>query len=418
MNESLIRWRPRSDDRRRYAVEARLALARQAVAEYPRAAAPLYTLALDLLRLEQQQEAIRLLERALDLAAPTAAQHAAYARALVAVGRAAEALAALGAHGHTVSTSPALLVARGAALLEMGRTGEALADFLAALAIDSRNMDAAHGAGWALTRLEAWERLIAFHDDQARSGAVTIPTVLAKLAGLVGLGRLAEAADLVDAASLVSIREIDPPMPYTSIAAFNADLQSDIERAGKVRLSRGARLRLTGGVQVEDLHVGSSPAMAALFDSLEAAVGEYISSRSGHAARLVRQLAPAAASLECWALILERGDAQDEHVHAYSSVAGVYYVAAPQAVLGGDNERGCLIIPSGFPTPSAVAPAALRIKPLPGRLVLFPGHMPHRTAPTDCDGRRISIAFDVVPASDAVDRAGASGRGADTGSVA
>ena len=37
------------------------------------------------------------------------------------------------------------------------------------------------------------------------------------------------------------------------------------------------------------------------------------------------------------------------------------------------------------------------VEPVPGTLVLFPAYFYHRTIPFAADGRRISIAFDVMP---------------------
>ena len=213
----------------------------------------------------------------------------------------------------------------------------------------------------------------------------------------MGLGRTEEAARLLDFDSFVSVKMIDPPPSFRDLSEFNAALASDIAAPGKIKLSDAPRLRLTGGVQIEDLEVGSSIAMSCLFEIFKRAVDEYIASRSGDCAKLMRQLSSEFASLECWGVVLGFNDTQDSHFHLYSSVAGVYYVAAPEALFLSDNEDGCLVIPSKLSIAGHTLPPGRYLKPIPGRLVLFPGYFPHQTTPIRCDGNRISIAFDVVP---------------------
>src|SRR5262249_4307668 len=139
---------------------------------------------------------------------------------------------------------------------------------------------------------------------------------------------------------------IDLPPSFRNLSEFNAALASDIAAPGKIKLSDAPRLRLTGGVQVEDLEVGSSVAMSYLFEIFKREVDEYIASRSDDCAKLIRQLSSEFVSLECWGVVLGSNDTQDPHIHLNSSVAGVYYVAAPQALCLSDNEDGCLVIPS------------------------------------------------------------------------
>jgi uncharacterized protein (TIGR02466 family) len=190
---------------------------------------------------------------------------------------------------------------------------------------------------------------------------------------------------------------IGPPPSFRNLSEFNAALALDIAAPGKIKLSDAPRLRLTGGVQIEDLEAGSSVAMSCLFEIFKRAVDEYIASRKGDCAKLIRQLSSEIAGLECWGLVLGFNETQDPHFHLYSSIAGVYYVAAPEALLLSDNEDGCLVIPSELSIAGHTLPRGRYLKPIPGRLVLFPGYFYHQTTPIRCDGNRISIAFDVVP---------------------
>jgi len=201
---------------------------------------------------------------------------------------------------------------------------------------------------------------------------------------------------LTDFSTFVSVQIIKPPAEFSDLRAFNAALSTDLTSASKIRLSDVPRLRLTGGVQVEDLEHDSSPAMSALMSILRREVDNYVGRSTGLRAEVLHGLMPPLTDLKAWALLLGPDDTQDSHYHLNSSVAGVYYVDAPAAVLSDESDAGCLVIPSEI---KAIAPSAVHfIKPVPGRLVLFPGYIPHRTMATRTKERRVSIAFDVLAA--------------------
>jgi tetratricopeptide (TPR) repeat protein len=363
----MSRWQPSNS----LGAKTRLLLLQKAVAAHPGAGMPHYMLALELFRIEENVAGFEAFKRAMALLPPTPDQLVVYVKALLAQGRAREALTVLNDFEQEADHSPALLTQQGAALLALGQPGKAAEFLFAAIERDPGNIDAAVAIQSVLNKLKDWSRLLQFFDHQAQRNAVTIPAVYAKITGLMGLGRTEEAARLIDFDSFVSVKLIDPPPSFRDLSEFNAALASDIAAPGKIKLSDAPRLRLTGGVQIEDLEAGSSIAMSSLFAIFKREIDEY--------------------------LVLGFNDTQDSHVHLNSSVAGVYYVAAPEALFLSDNEDGCLVIPSKLSIAGHTLPPGRYLKPIPGRLVLFPGYFPHQTTPIRCDGNRISIAFDVVP---------------------
>jgi len=386
----MMRWQSNES---RFGINAKLMLARQAVAANPTAGMAHYTLALALFRIGEYVAGLDAFKRAMDLLPPTPDQLVAYVKALLAQGRKREALTVLNNHEREASDSPGLLSLQGAILQTLGQPRKAAEFLFAAIELDPGNVDTAQAILLVLKGLKEWSRLLKFFDDQAERNAVTVPVVVAKMAGLRGLGRTAEVARLLDFDSCVSVKMIDSPPSFRDVSEFNSALASDIASPRKVKLSDIPSNKLTGGVQVEDLEIGSSPAMSCLFEIIEHAVEEYIDSRSGDCAKLLRQLSREFASLECWALLLGFNDTQDLHYHSSSSVAGVYYVAAPEALFRSDSKDGCLV----FPSDGIKLLVERFVEPIPGRLVLFPGYLPHRTTPIRCDGERISIAFNTIP---------------------
>ena len=73
-----------------------------------------------------------------------------------------------------------------------------------------------------------------------------------------------------------------------------------------------------------------------------------------------------------------------------------YYVAAPPELLQAGETGGALVIPDAPADLEGGERLVRHIQPRPGRLVLFPGYLPHRTLPARKPGQRISIAFNVV----------------------
>lgn len=109
-------------------------------------------------------------------------------------------------------------------------------------------------------------------------------------------------------------------------------------------------------------------------------------------------LAPASFSFsyQGWAVLLEKGGFQHQHVHTRTDFVGVYCVEAPDLAPG----EGTLTLLD--PREGRLATRAVwekerePIRPVPGRLVLFPSFVPHRVDPFFSPGERITINFDVT----------------------
>ncbi len=94
---------------------------------------------------------------------------------------------------------------------------------------------------------------------------------------------------------------------------------------------------------------------------------------------------------------------QQPHVHIDGYLSGCYYVTIPQEIASDDNGRDGVILggfEAGRPPEELGLKAAFpsrTIKPKEGMMVLFPAYLYHATVPFRSSERRISIAFDVLP---------------------
>jgi uncharacterized protein (TIGR02466 family) len=98
--------------------------------------------------------------------------------------------------------------------------------------------------------------------------------------------------------------------------------------------------------------------------------------------------------------MLGSGGHQSPHTHPLGWLSGVYYVQLPDDMQVDEPRAGAL----EFGRPAAqfyfsADPKLRCIVPAEGRLVLFPSYCYHRTLDFVAEGKRISIAFDVVPLS-------------------
>ncbi|MEM8744418.1 MAG: putative 2OG-Fe(II) oxygenase, partial [Pseudomonadota bacterium] len=79
---------------------------------------------------------------------------------------------------------------------------------------------------------------------------------------------------------------------------------------------------------------------------------------------------------------------------------GCYYAKIPDCVRAEDDAKAGWIEfgrPHRYPEAEA-EPIVRSYQPSEGMIVLFPSYFYHRTEPFESDEKRISIAFDIIPA--------------------
>jgi tetratricopeptide (TPR) repeat protein len=95
-----------------------------------------------------------------------------------------------------------------------------------------------------------------------------------------------------------------------------------------------------------------------------------------------------------WSVRLTGEGFHVNHVHPAGWISSAFYVALPEAAMGGAAQAGWLSL--GEATELGLdLPPIRRIEPKPGRLVLFPSSMWHGTRPF-AEGERLTVAFDVA----------------------
>jgi tetratricopeptide (TPR) repeat protein len=212
-----------------------------------------------------------------------------------------------------------------------------------------------------------------------------------KAMALADLGRGQEARSLVSVERFVEVAMLATPAGFASGEAFRDSLAAELSTNRHfVNNPRGKATR--AGSQTNYVRASNTPAVEALLEQIKAQVEAYLV-RLGDCDDGFVKARPDTARLDFWAVASEAEGHQAPHYHAIGWMSGVFYVDAPRV---GDTYRGPLVL--GAVDAAFEPPWGLReIEPTPGRIVLFPAYVPHATRPPRVEGRRLIVAFNVIP---------------------
>jgi Flp pilus assembly protein TadD len=201
---------------------------------------------------------------------------------------------------------------------------------------------------------------------------------------------------LYDYERLVRVYDLDAPPGWRSIAELNAALTERLlRRHGLVRPPLHQSIRFgsqTRGDLLDDPDESVRAALAAFLEpiadyraGLGTAADHPLEARNAGDARYAG----------CWSVKLERRGFHVNHLHPKGWLSSAYYVSVGRHASAATHGAGDLKLGEpALPVPGAEP--ALRIRPRPGRLVLFPSYMWHGTTAVEGTEPRLTIAFDVV----------------------
>ena len=196
--------------------------------------------------------------------------------------------------------------------------------------------------------------------------------------------------------TLIGVFDLEPPQGFSSMADFNAELDRSLDPL-HVTTREHVGQSLRGGSQTMEHVFGAGHD---LIDRLEkrirTAVDLYIAGLTADARHpfLSRRGAGFGYS-GSWSSRLAGQGFHANHFHPEGWISSCYYVAVPDAVA--DEQAKPSWIKFGQPDFETGLAARHAIKPVSGRLVLFPSYMWHGTNGFEGPGARTTIAFDAVP---------------------
>jgi hypothetical protein len=197
----------------------------------------------------------------------------------------------------------------------------------------------------------------------------------------------------------IRVFDLDPPDGYPDMAAFNRDLAESLEQAhetGRQYLTQTLR----GGTQTHEEMFYNGHALAdRLLPRLTQAVQRYVLAMTGDPAHpLTSRRGRGFRYAGSWSSQLRSAGFHTNHIHRKGWISSCYYVAAPDIAADPVSQQGWL----KFGEPSeefgdGFAPCRT-VQPVPGRLVLFPSYMWHGTTAFHAPQKRLTMAFDAIPA--------------------
>jgi tetratricopeptide (TPR) repeat protein len=198
--------------------------------------------------------------------------------------------------------------------------------------------------------------------------------------------------------ALVRPFDIEVPHGWASLDGYLADLAAALAPMHPFEahpLGQSAR----GGSQTMQTLVHSpDPAVRAFFHAVEVPIRRYLTELGTGEDPLRARNRGTYEIKGCWSVWLKPGGFHADHVHPQGWISSACYIATPKAAEDRERKEGWI----RFGQPPIQPPEGLLaehfVQPALGRLVLFPAWMWHGTVPFTSDERRLTMAFDVLPA--------------------
>jgi len=339
------------------------------------------------------------------------------------------------AASRAVALDPGLAAAHynlGVAEQALGDDAQAVTRFRQTLALEPSNAAAALNLGEAYIRLDdlagaraAFERALDIDpgfamaavnladldlDDNRPLDALGIidkflsrnpgqPNALAfKAFALRDMGEVPKALELDSTERFISDNFIEAPERYKDIDAFNTALAVHVLEHPSLTFAPKAHATVAG-LHSGELLGGNLGPIADFRDIVLARFHAYRRQFIGEPAHAFLDQCPDDVHVSIWGVVMREAGHQVPHIHPAAWLSGVYYVDVPESIREDDPaHQGWLEF--GQPPRDIHAkhvPDVKLIRPIEGRMILFPSYFYHRTIPLRAENQRISIAFDLFP---------------------
>ena len=201
-----------------------------------------------------------------------------------------------------------------------------------------------------------------------------------------------------DYARFIRIYDLAAPDSYTDLTSFNAALAAYLERLhgeipAETREARRLVNRTTGS-----LFGAGAEVITALRSHVDKALASHVNGLAADETHpFLSRRSEALRYSGSWSTRASRGAAIANHIHDAGWISAIYFVSLPEDASDETQKPGWLKF--GEPPFDAhlAEPVRALIKPVPGRLVLFPSYLWHGSTAYRGVQSRLSVAFDAVP---------------------
>ncbi len=291
--------------------------------------------------------------------------------------------------------SVAFLTSAGVVLDTLDRPHEALPYLRAAAGQAGDRGVAAHNLIAVLLRTGAAEEALRLSNELTSASPADQQLIAYRATALRMLGD-GEYTRLYDYQRLVRVYEPSAPAGFADLAAFNAMFARELMALHRAT-HRPLAQSLRGGTQTERNLPRDHPVVAAFFAMIDAPIRDYIARLDISCDHPTDRRKSAGYRIAgSWSVSLAPGGFHLDHVHPQGWLSSAYYVELP-GEMDANSRAGWLKFGEPGMRLPGLGPQHF-VRPRPGALVLFPSYMWHGTVPFEGDGRRLTAAFDVVPA--------------------
>jgi predicted Zn-dependent protease len=205
---------------------------------------------------------------------------------------------------------------------------------------------------------------------------------------------------LCDYDNMVLSQILETPPGWSDLSSFLTDLASRLDGLHNPHGHRLLYQSLRQGTETtQDLSRKDDPVIQALFHAFAAPIARYRDHIGQGVDALRRRNRGASRYNGSWSVRLHRTGYHTSHVHPRGWISSACYIQLPDSMTAGHTGEGILSFgaPGMITTPALGA--ELSVRPEVGQLVLFPSYFWHGTLPFHSDQPRLTVAFDVVPAT-------------------
>ncbi|ENZ82984.1 MULTISPECIES: 2OG-Fe(II) oxygenase family protein [Caulobacter] len=220
--------------------------------------------------------------------------------------------------------------------------------------------------------------------------------VLALLATAWRLTNDPRYADLAQRDELVGSHAIATPPGWPDLDTYLADLATSLNALHEGRAPPLGQSVRHGTQTKQSLLRSRDPAIMAFFQAVDAPIRQHLAALGQGDHPTKRRKRGGYRLAGAWSVNLSAGGFHTDHVHPEGWLSSAFYVQLPPAVESPGKAGWLRFGKPGLPTRPTLEPERW-IKPAPGRLALFPSWMWHGVEPFEGEGRRLTIAFDLLP---------------------
>jgi uncharacterized protein (TIGR02466 family) len=204
--------------------------------------------------------------------------------------------------------------------------------------------------------------------------------------------------DLYDYDAMVRVYEIDTPAGWNNLGLYLADLARALNDIHLYNEPPSAQSLRHGSQTTYRLTGSDDPAIKAFFEAIDTPIRRHIAGMTEGTDPCRSRRAGSYRIESAWSVRLKPGGFHKDHFHPEGWLSSAFYVETPDEALETEARQGWIRFGKPpFRTDPELA-AEHFVRPQPGRLVLFPSYMWHGTEPFTTDERRLTIAFDLLPA--------------------